>query len=715
MKSLKFQYDDAKKFLSLLDPDTTDFTFQCFHPDKTIHPTSPMHGTLKEWFEALCQYNKEGFGIYVTINETNGKGRKIKDIENIRAVWIEDDEGFKGKIPFKPSMVIVTSEGKKHKYLLVEKESAEKIGKDNFDMVQKVLVEHYGSDKNARDITRVLRIPGFYNTKPTLKEPFLVTFNGVAPNEKRYPWKKVVKTICKGKKVGGVKITKGGKIVEEAKKIWQRENNFDMADAIEKIVAAKNYYEPLLNASMSFANRHMDEKTSISILQGAMQAALTTNKKQDVAVWQQRFDGIPEMVKSAIKKVAEEEKAKNDKQFETILDSIKTFKEIKAEEQEPVKWCINDLIPEGLSVVGGRPKVGKSFWCLSAANAVAKGEDVFGNKTHQGTTLYISLEDSEKRLNRRLHDMKIGNTKNALAVHNTPKMKEGDTIDECPLCNFIKAVHKKYTDEGDESKSLRMVIIDTLIHILPEKKKSEDQYTHIYNALTKLQRISHDLAIAVVVIHHLNKSAGANTGNAFDGLLGSVAIQGTSDTMIIINRSPESDQGNFISTSRDFGDKIVDMEFNRAQMKWLKIDSENSKEGIISYNHHDLKIAKAINVAKIDGKKLTAKEIGIKCDLDKGTISRRIRVENSSFFVDDDGHVQIVPIKEVIKEQFDKKKKKSVDGRSKRYERKEEKEFTLKQLDEARKNRKPLKKKKEKEEEEEEVIVKRKRSTKAKK
>jgi hypothetical protein len=169
MSELEFNKDAAKQFLKVLDPEAKEFTFQCFHPDRTVHPTAPMHGTLDFYWNELCRYNMSGYGVYVTINETDLTGRKIKNIKSIRAVWQEDDGDGKGKkLPFKPSMIVATSPGHYHRYLLIKKVSTKKVPKDKFDKIQKTLVEKYGSDKNARDITRVLRLPGFFNVKPSL-------------------------------------------------------------------------------------------------------------------------------------------------------------------------------------------------------------------------------------------------------------------------------------------------------------------------------------------------------------------------------------------------------------------------------------------------------------------------------------------------------------------------------------------------------------------
>lgn len=61
-------------------------------------------------------------------------------------------------------------------------------------------------------------------------------------------------------------------------------------------------------------------------------------------------------------------------------------------------FCIETLLPEGISMLGGAPKVGKSWMVLLLALQVAKGEPLWNLPTKQGTVLYLALEDSQSRL-----------------------------------------------------------------------------------------------------------------------------------------------------------------------------------------------------------------------------------------------------------------------------------------------------------------------------
>jgi hypothetical protein len=92
---LKFIPDHVavERFLAKLDP-TGGFTFQAIDDNKERKDKSLariLHGSIKQHGARLCQLNAEGAGIFVTINATDGKGREIKNVVRIRAVFVDLD------------------------------------------------------------------------------------------------------------------------------------------------------------------------------------------------------------------------------------------------------------------------------------------------------------------------------------------------------------------------------------------------------------------------------------------------------------------------------------------------------------------------------------------------------------------------------------------------------------------------------------------------
>ena len=72
-------------------------------------------------------------------------------------------------------------------------------------------------------------------------------------------------------------------------------------------------------------------------------------------------------------------------------------------ELPPVKWVVPDLLPEGVTLLAGKPKLGKSWLAFGLAVAVASGGVVLGTKrVERGEALYLALEDNQRRLQKRL-------------------------------------------------------------------------------------------------------------------------------------------------------------------------------------------------------------------------------------------------------------------------------------------------------------------------
>jgi hypothetical protein len=179
---LKTSYEEAKRFLQLLDPTTDKFTFQTFDDNeqrKDRRLARILNGTLDECFVELSQLNTDcRAGVYFTVNATDLKGRELKNISRVRSVWGDFDRTVGAQPPLPPSIVVSTSPGKWHVYWLCEGLTVEQ-----HRGVEEHIALAYGSDRNAVDAMRVLRLPGFWHRKAA---PSLVTLMREHSSGKRY-------------------------------------------------------------------------------------------------------------------------------------------------------------------------------------------------------------------------------------------------------------------------------------------------------------------------------------------------------------------------------------------------------------------------------------------------------------------------------------------------------------------------------------------------
>ena len=84
--------------------------------------------------------------------------------------------------------------------------------------------------------------------------------------------------------------------------------------------------------------------------------------------------------------------------------STRSCEEIMTTGYKPIEFVIDGLLAQGLYILAGAPKVGKSWLVLDMCLSISKGESVLGQKTLQGTALYLCLEDSYARIQNRLYE-----------------------------------------------------------------------------------------------------------------------------------------------------------------------------------------------------------------------------------------------------------------------------------------------------------------------
>ena len=172
LKQPQYDLEMAKHFLTILSQnDEPFFTFQTFDDrKKPSSPTYPkvLNGTFEQHKEELLRLQQEGSGIFVTVNATDGLGRKTDNIKQVRALFIDLDGSSLEPVlssPLTPHVVIESSPRRYHAYWIVEG-----VDLKDFSFIQKQLIARFLSDPQVHDLARVMRLPGFLHQKET---PFL--------------------------------------------------------------------------------------------------------------------------------------------------------------------------------------------------------------------------------------------------------------------------------------------------------------------------------------------------------------------------------------------------------------------------------------------------------------------------------------------------------------------------------------------------------------
>ncbi|MCQ4922107.1 helicase RepA family protein [Tissierella carlieri] len=230
---------------------------------------------------------------------------------------------------------------------------------------------------------------------------------------------------------------------------------------------------------------------------------------------------------------------------------------------KPINFIIENLLSEGLHILAGSPKVGKSWLALWLSVAVAKGEEVWGNKVKQGNTLYLCFEDSQIRIQNRLFDV----TDEATDKVNfcTENAMLGGDLEE-RIVNFIK-----------EHPDTVLIIIDTLQMIRNTSK--DHNYANDYNELTILKNLADKYGIAILLIHHLRKEYDKDPFNRISGTTG---IQGAVDSSFIL---VEDTRGSKVATlscvGRDIDYREIKLERDEDNIWQIVTDSFINKDVLL--------------------------------------------------------------------------------------------------------------------------------------
>lgn len=160
--------EEAKRFLDALAP-TGVVTFQTLpERKKKGRPDGPNTIAHSPKLPYLAKLNKAGAGVFVMVNKGDGNGRRLENIQAVRAVFVDLDKAELQPVldaPIPPSITVESSPGKYHAYWLVRG-----MPMRDFKPAQQKLAAMFDGDKAVCDLPRIMRVPGFLHQKA--EKPF---------------------------------------------------------------------------------------------------------------------------------------------------------------------------------------------------------------------------------------------------------------------------------------------------------------------------------------------------------------------------------------------------------------------------------------------------------------------------------------------------------------------------------------------------------------
>jgi len=241
----------------------------------------------------------------------------------------------------------------------------------------------------------------------------------------------------------------------------------------------------------------------------------------------------------------------------TWKDGIFTAKQLQSMTFDPIAWVLPQIIPaEGVTLLCAKPKFGKSWLAYDLCLAATADRFTLGTfKPAQGDVLYCALEDSQRRLQRRMQKLLPGFsgqwTDRLTITTRWRRLHEGGLDD-------IRAWHEHTKEAGKPI----LVVVDVLAKVR-RPTGNRPTYEADYEALTGLTQLANELHMAVIVIHHTRKLA---ADDLMETVSGSFGLTGAVDTVLVMANKAS---GSVLDVrGRDVESAEFAVQFNAETCRW---------------------------------------------------------------------------------------------------------------------------------------------------
>lgn len=222
------------------------------------------------------------------------------------------------------------------------------------------------------------------------------------------------------------------------------------------------------------------------------------------------------------------------------------------------KWAVPGILAEGVTVFAGPPKVGKSWASLGLALAIATGTPAFDRiPVSAGPVLYLALEDTPRRLQRRMRMLLRGKSApvGLTLVTTFPPLTQGG---DAAIAGWL-----------ERNPTARLVVIDVFAKIRGQAPAGLAAYDADYAAVGRIKRVADHYGVAVLLVHHVRKMANDDFLQEVSGTNG---IAGAADATIVLKRARNQADGILSITGRDVEENEHAMTYDAATGTWTLLD-----------------------------------------------------------------------------------------------------------------------------------------------
>ena len=208
------------------------------------------------------------------------------------------------------------------------------------------------------------------------------------------------------------------------------------------------------------------------------------------------------------------------------------------------RMLIDGILSNGLAILSGDSKIGKSWMVLWLGIKISQGEPVWGLPTSKTDVIYLALEDTDWRIQQRMQDLVDNPPNNLHFGFSCGKLG-------AELEGQIKDILEKQPTTG-------LIFIDTLQMVRDNVSSKVNAYAQDYKDLSALKKIADDHKMCIFLIHHNRKEHDGS--NVFNDMTGSTGIAGVADTCMVLRKENHFNNDAVLNiTGRDIEEKQLRM------------------------------------------------------------------------------------------------------------------------------------------------------------
>ena len=239
-----------------------------------------------------------------------------------------------------------------------------------------------------------------------------------------------------------------------------------------------------------------------------------------------------------------------------------TAEQLQSAPYAPVPFLVDELLPEGLHILAGAPKIGKSWLALWLCLCASQGQALWNFATTQGEALYLSLEDSFQRIQTRLFDL----------TEDAPPTLHFAIMSDTLKHGLEQQIEQFLTDYP----ATKLVVIDTLQRVRSTGSDS-NLYANDYQDIGILKQLADKRHIAILLIHHLRK---LHDDDPMNMISGSTGLSGAADSTFVLQKNSRlANIASLHCTGRDIPDRILKLEFGEEDHIWKLLEDSKTCSG----------------------------------------------------------------------------------------------------------------------------------------